>query len=143
MERQITMATVFKNYVTIYGTLEDVDKVKEGLRLLVRERGLIEDYLDTLDCWKIGTKFNVFRLDSFETAHWGESPGDYLSELSEKCPNAVIEWTYFEDPLNLRCSVFKNGHSLVEYEALGHPGAEDANKYFYLEAGRFSELALS
>lgn len=139
----MTMARIFENYVTIYGTLEEVDQVKEALRLLVRERGLKEDNLDTFDCWKIGTEFYVFRLDSFETAHWGESPRDYLSELSEKCPNAVIEWTYFEDPLDLRCSVFKNGHSLVEYEALGHPGGEDANKYFYLEEGPFSELALN
>jgi hypothetical protein len=136
------MARVFENYVTIYGTLEEVDQVKEALRSLFRELGLNEDGVDTLGRWRIGTYFNVFRLDSFETAHW-ESPRDYLSELSEKSPNAVIEWTYFEDSSDLYCSVYKNGHSVVEYEALGHPGGEDANKYFYLEAGRFSELTLN
>src|SRR5271167_3470008 len=118
MERQ-TMAREFENYVTVYGTSKETYQAMREIIMLC-ERLTGEDVPEHLDKWKIGTDFIVVRLDPFQTTHW-ESPNEYVSEFSQKCPNVVIEWTYCGDH-ELYCSVFKNGNVLAEYEAGDHPG---------------------
>jgi hypothetical protein len=137
MERQCTMARYFENYVKFYGTMEEASQAMRTVTSLAAQAEH-DDGPELFDSWTIGRDFVVLRLDSFRTEHW-DSPSDYLSELSEKYPNVVIEWSYLGDH-DFYCSVLKNGHSLAEYEAC--PADKGfAEKSYYLEASRLVELA--
>jgi hypothetical protein len=140
MERQIVMARDFENYVTLYGPPEETHGAMKAIVLLY-EKLNGHDGPENVEHWRLDTDFVVSRLDQFQTEHW-DSPNEYLSELSHKYPNVVIEWSYSGNDHEFYCSVIKNGHSLLEYETVGsRSGRKLAEKSYYLKALRLVELA--
>jgi hypothetical protein len=125
------MSRLLKNYVTLYGEPSEAHQAMMEIILLyehLNETGGPESVED----WKIGQNLAIFRLDPFLTEHW-ESPREYVSELSTRYPNAVIEWSFFGDSHEFNCNVFQNGHSLVDYVTFGNC-RKLAKKSYYRDA---------
>jgi hypothetical protein len=139
----MAMARDLENYVTFYGASEEAYRaMKEVVILYERLNG--HDGPEMLEDWRIGTESAVFRLDPFETSHW-ESPKEYISELSHKYPNVVIEWSYFclGNEHGFYSCIFKNGHSLAEmvkYPIGKRSGRKMAEKSYYRKALSLIEL---
>lgn len=133
------MAREVDNYVTLYGTEEETYQAERAI-VLEYEKLNSEDGPEMLDRWKIENDFVIYRLDPFRSTFEDWSSG-YLSELSEKYPNVAIEWAWSGSDHDRGCCIYKGGHSIAEYETLGHPGDQKANKFYYLEAIKLLELA--
>jgi hypothetical protein len=119
------MARYFDNYVSLHGGAES-SQTKKAIALLCEKPVPGEVGSTMFDSQKTGKDLVVFRLNRFETTHW-ESLSDYLSELSAKYPNVLIEWGYCGDDGGLAGTLYLKGHA---YRV-------------QMEAKRFGELAPS
>lgn len=133
------MTREFKNYVTLYGASKEAHEAVRDI-VLSYEKLNGEDGPEILDHWRIGTDTVKVRLDPFRGAY-EKVPDKSLSELSQRHPNVVIEWSYCGNYHDFYCSVLKNGCSIAQYEALGYSSGEKlADKSYYMKALRLVEM---
>jgi hypothetical protein len=103
---------MFTNYVTLYGSGEEIDGARREIQSL--DINMHDHHApEIIDDWdEDGNHSERLVFDPFETDHW-DSPNAYLSELSLKYPAVGFQWSYADEG-NFHATGFWNGHSLID-----------------------------